>query len=144
MWGNHQGGATMTELTEKENRFCEAYILNKGDKVKSYTQAGYSTSMSKAAIAVQADKVFNKPKIHLKIKQLQKIDLTVMVASKEDKLLILEKVIKACSLVDDEKGMVNAPSVIAAIKEHNLMQGDNAPTQIDNTHTITKVNDANW
>ena len=45
-----------------------------------------------------------------------------------------------CSLADDEKGMVNANAVIAAIKEHNLMQGDNAPIEQTNTNdNITKI-----
>ena len=34
-----------------------------------------------------------------------------------------------CGADDEEKGMLNANAVIAAIKEHNLMQGDNAPIE---------------
>ena len=37
---------------------------------------------------------------------------------------------------DPDKGMINMASAIAAMKEHNLMQGDNAPTETVNTHTI--------
>ena len=34
------------------------------------------------------------------------------------------------ALKDDvEKGMINMPSFVAALKVHNEMQGDNAPTQ---------------
>ena len=60
----------MAALTGKENAFCEAYVLHKGDKVKAYVDAGYSTKMSNAAISVQADKIYNKPKINLKITSL--------------------------------------------------------------------------
>ena len=46
--------------------------------------------------------------------------------------------------VDPEKGMVNIPGAIAAIKEHNLMQGDNAPTVTENTHTVVTADDKKW
>ena len=95
-------------------------------------------------MCTEADKIFNRPNVSLRIKQLQKIELTVIVATKEDKLLILEKVIKACSKTNEEKGMLNAPSVIAAIKEHNLMQGDNAPIEVSNKHAIVQANQLDW
>lgn len=134
----------MAELTGKENHFCESYVLNKGDKVKAYTEAGYSTKMSKAAIAVQADKVYNKPKITLKIGELQKLATQSFIWSKEDKLKRLQKVVERCSSDDEEKGMLNAAAVVSALKEHNIMQGDNAPTETVNTHTITKADDEQW
>lgn len=61
-------------LNDKEEAFCEA-IAKYGEKakVKAYEEAGYSMNMSKAAIAVQADKIFNRPKISLKIKELRSI-----------------------------------------------------------------------
>lgn len=125
-----------SSLTGKENAFCEAYILHKGDKVKAYTDAGYSVKMSKAAIAVQADKVFNKPKIALKIKELQKLATSAFIWSKEKKLEILQKVAEKCSRDDEEKGMANAAAVVSAIKEHNIMQGDNAPIETTATDTL--------
>lgn len=134
----------MTKLTGKENHFCEAYVLHKGDKVKAYTDAGYSVTMSKAAIAVQADKVYNKPKIRLKIEELQKVAVKSFVWSKEEKLRKLQKVVERCSCDDEEKGMLNAAAVVSALKEHNVMQGDNAPTQIDNTHKIITADDEQW
>ena len=137
------------KLTGKENAACEAFILNKGDKVKSYTDAGYSINMSKPAIAVQADKLFNKPKITLKISELQKLATRAFIWSKEKKLEVLQKVMTRCSIDDEEKGMLNANAVVSAMKEHNLMQGDNAPTEVINDEsgikeikiTVVKGND---
>ena len=144
MWGGITSilGGEMAKLTGKENAACECFVLHKGDKVKAYTEAGYSTRMSKAAIAVQADKLFNKPKITLKIEELQKIALTVYVKTKEDKLKILDDIIDACKAPDAEKGVINATAAIQAIKEHNIMQGDNAPTEISaNVTTRTTLDD---
>tara|TARA_R110000824_G_C15138326_1_gene669757 strand:+ start:366 stop:776 length:411 start_codon:yes stop_codon:yes gene_type:complete len=132
------------KVSPKEERFAQAIINTAGDKVEAYKNAGYSLKLTKPQMCTQADKIYNRPNVTLRIKQLQKIELTVIVATKEDKLLILEKVIKACSMVDGDKGMMNAPSVIAAIKEHNVMQGDNAPTETINTHNINKADDDQW
>ncbi len=134
----------MAELTGKESHFCEAYILHKGDKVKAYIDAGYSVTMSKAAIAVQADKIYNKPKITLKIAELQKLATQSFIWSKEEKLERLQRVIERCSFDDEEKGMLNAAAVVSALKEHNVMQGDNAPTLTDNTHKIITADDQQW
>ncbi len=120
-------------LSDKEEQYCQAYILQGGGKVKAYEAAGYSMNMSQASISTQADKVFKKPHITLRIKELQTAANTVVIMSKDAKLLILEKVINACVIPDSDKGVINAAAVTAAIKEHNLMQGDNAPTQTEST-----------
>tara|TARA_R110000850_G_scaffold150040_1_gene272537 strand:+ start:355 stop:780 length:426 start_codon:yes stop_codon:yes gene_type:complete len=123
-------------LQKKQEAFARAVVLNGGDKPLAYETAGYSMKMSTASIGVEADKIYNNPKITLRIRELQKIELTVVVKSKEAKLLALEKIFSVCMTLDTEKGMVNAPSAIAAIKEHNLMQGDNAPTLSETTHKV--------
>lgn len=128
------------KLSDKEELYCQSYILSGGKKSKAYEDAGYSMKMSKAKIATEADKIFNRPNVTLKIKELQKGHTGAIIKSKEDKLLILEKVMDKCSRDDEEKGMVNAASVIAAIKEHNLMQGDNCPLEVEHiSDQITKV-----
>ncbi len=120
-------------LSDKEEKYCQAYILQGGGKVKAYEAAGYSMNMSQASISTQAEKVFKKPHISLRITELQKAANTVVIMSKDAKLLMLEKIINACVTPDSEKGVINAAAVTAAIKEHNLMQGDNAPTQTEST-----------
>jgi len=114
-------------LSDREEQFAQAYILQGGGKVKAYEAAKYSMSMSKACISTQADKIFNRPNVNLRIKDLQSAVNTVIIKSKQDKLLILEKLMDKCSSDCSEKGVLNAAAVTAAIKEHNLMQGDNAP-----------------
>lgn len=63
----------MSKLTSKEAAFATEVVRNGGDKVAAYEFAKYSMNMSTAAICVQADKIYNKPKINLKIKELQKV-----------------------------------------------------------------------
>jgi len=124
-------------LSDKEEQYAVAYVLQGGGKVKAYEAAGYSIKMSKASISTQADKIFKKPHVSLRIQELQSSSNSVVIQSKMDKLLLLEKVYKACMTLDSEKGMVNAPSAIAAIKEHNLMQGDNAPVITEGTLKVS-------
>ena len=45
---------------------------------------------------------------------------------------------------DPEKGMINMPSFVAALKVHNEMQGDNAPVETSNTHQILTANESEW
>ena len=127
-----KGGQMAKPLSDKEELYCQAYVLNAGKKTKAYEEAGYSMAMSKDKISIEADKIYNRPKVTLRIKELQKGRDKAIIMTKEQKLLVLEKVINACVTLDDEKGVINATAVTSAIKEHNLMQGDNAPTQVEN------------
>jgi len=119
------------KLTIKQGAFVKAYLLNNGNATQAAIDAGYST---KTAQVIGAENLL-KPIIASSIKEHQKITSGDFVFSKEEKLKLLQKVMNKCSVDDDEKGMLNAPSVIAAIKEHNLMQGDNAPVE---TSTVTR------
>ena len=60
------------KLTPRQEKFAQAVVLNGGDKVKAREEAGYSMAMSKPAQAVDADNLFNHPKISLRIAELQK------------------------------------------------------------------------
>ncbi|MCP4491149.1 MAG: hypothetical protein GY820_28110 [Gammaproteobacteria bacterium] len=127
-------------LSDKEEKYCQAYILQGGGKVKAYEAAGYSMNMSQASISSQAEKVFKKPHINHRITELQKGATKAVIMTKEKKLLILEKLINACVTPDADKGVINATAVTAAIKEHNLMQGDNSPLQVE-TKTVKSFSD---
>ncbi|MCP4059592.1 MAG: hypothetical protein GY738_20265 [Pseudoalteromonas sp.] len=96
--------------------------------------------MSQASISSQAEKVFKKPHISHRITELQKGATKAVIMTKEKKLLILEKLINACVTPDADKGVINATAVTAAIKEHNLMQGDNSPLQVE-TKTVKSFSD---
>ena len=71
---------------------------------------------------------------HLYIQNQKKLTTKLFIKTKEQKLEMLEKIAKACMVTDSEKGMLNSAAAIAAIKEHNAMQGDNAPLKTENTN----------
>ena len=62
----------MRKLTAKEDAFAKEVVLNTGDKVAALKEAGYAwKNYSKNALSVQADKIYNRPYVSLKIKELQ-------------------------------------------------------------------------
>lgn len=130
----------MSKLTIKQDKFVKAYLLNGGNATKAATSAGYSEKTANE----QGSQNLAKLSIKSAIEKHQKKSNDDYIWSKTDKLKKLEELIKACSKADDEKGALNAQAAISAIKEHNLMQGDNAPTQTENTHKIVKADDEEW
>lgn len=124
------------KLTTKQDAFVKAYLLNNGNATQAAISAGYS---KRTAQAIGTENLC-KPLIKVAIAEHQKKNSGDFIFSKDEKLKLLQKVMDKCSIDDDEKGMLNAQSVIAAIKEHNLMQGDNAPLeQINTNDNIDKV-----
>ena len=121
-------GGEMAKLTKKQDAFVKEYLLNGFNATQAAITAGYSEHTAKDIGCEN----LAKPNIKAAIELHQAKANQSFIKSKEDKLQILEEVMKACKFKDDEKGMLNANAVIAAIKEHNLMQGDNAPTQTEN------------
>ena len=128
------------KLTKKQDAFVKEYLLNGFNATQAAVKAGYSEHTAYSI----GNENLSKPEIKSAIEKHQKKADESFVKSKQDKLKILEEVMKACKFKDDEKGMLNANAVIAAIKEHNIMQGDNAPTETVNTHNITKADDEQW
>lgn len=61
----------MIRLNPRQEAFANAIVNNGGDKVKAREAAGYSMAMSKPAQSVDADKLFNHPKISLRIAELR-------------------------------------------------------------------------
>jgi phage terminase small subunit len=122
----------MGKLTIKQDAFVKAYLLNGGNATQAAIKAGYS---EKTAQQVGSENLL-KPVIKDSIAKHQKKNDESYVWSKADKLKQLEKLIESCSKSDEEKGALNASAAISAIKEHNLMQGDNMPTETINTHTV--------
>jgi len=58
------------ELTEKQERFCQAYI-EFGEKGRAYRDAFDADAMNSNSVAVEANKLFKDPKITLRVKELQ-------------------------------------------------------------------------
>lgn len=68
----------MRKLTAKQEMFAQAVVLNSGDKVKALKIAGYAwKNYSKNSLGVQADKIFHKPNVNLRIQELQEIKIEV-------------------------------------------------------------------
>jgi phage terminase small subunit len=127
----------MSKLTPKQDAFVKAYLLNGGNATQASIDAGYSEKTAKEI----GSENLTKPNIASAIKEHQKDAKNSFIWSKEKKLLLLEKIAECATKTDPEKGMINMQSAIAAMKEHNLMQGDNAPTETNNTHTIKSFSD---
>ncbi|HHZ70644.1 MAG TPA: terminase small subunit [Methylococcaceae bacterium] len=128
----------VNKLTPKQDAFVKAYLLNSGNATQAAIAAGYS---KKTAQVIGAENLL-KPIIKESITKHQKKSDETYVWTKADKLKKLEKLIERCSLDDEEKGALNAAAAISAIKEHNLMQGDNAPTEIVSTVEVrTTIDD---
>ena len=130
----------MTKLTLKQDKFVKAYLLNGGNATQAAISAGYS----KNTASETGYENLSKPQIKTAIEKHQKKSNDDYIWSKADKLKKLELLIESCSKSDDEKGALNAAAAISAIKEHNLMQGDNAPAETNNTHKIINANDTEW
>ena len=127
----------MSKLTPKQDAFVKAYLLNGGNATQACIDAGYS---EKTAQVIGSENLL-KPIIKAAIKKHQEIAKKSFIWSKEKKLEILQNTVENCMALNDEKKMNNPTALISALKEHNLMQGDNAPTETNNTHTIKSFSD---
>lgn len=112
-------------LTTKQSKFVKEYLLNGGNATQAAISAGYS----KNTASETGYENLSKPQIKKAIEEHQAKGEENFIWSKEKKLKILESIVDCATRADPEKGMLNMPSAIAAMKEHNLMQGDNAPTE---------------
>jgi len=130
----------LIKLTPKQDKFVKTYLLNGGNATQAAISAGYSEKTANE----QGSQNLAKLSIKSAIEKHQKKSNDDYIWSKADKLKKLELLIESCSKVDDEKGALNAAAAISAIKEHNLMQGDNAPAETNNTHKIINANDTEW
>lgn len=130
---------TKSKLTQKQDAFVKEYLLNGGNATQAAIKAGYSKKTAKAI----GQENLTKPDIKAAIEVHQKKTESEFIYSKEKKLQILQSVMENASLVCEKEGdfnegkMNNHSAVISAIKEHNLMQGDNAPVETNNTHKVS-------
>ena len=119
------------KLTTKQDKFVKAYLLNGGNATQAAIDAGYKADNA----AVVGCENLTKPNIKAVIDEHQKKSDDSYVWTKSDKLKKLELIIEKATSDDTEKGMINMTAAIAAMKEHNLMMGDNAPTVTESTVT---------
>ena len=58
-------------LTEKEESFAQAFMFHKEQLIEAYRHSKYSQNLNAAQMSVQANKLFKKPSINLRITELQ-------------------------------------------------------------------------
>ena len=116
--------------------FIKNYILSGCVNAKqAAVKAGYSEKTAEQ----QASRLLTKVKVQDAVKAHQLKTNSEFTYSKDTKLKILEDIMNACKAIDDKTGVINATAVIAAIKEHNVMMGHNAPTEIIHNGNIDRV-----
>ena len=123
------------KLTAKQDAFVKAYLLNNGNATQAAITAGYS---KKTANEIGAENLA-KPSIKEAIEKHQKKGEESFIWSKKKKLEMLEKIAEKATSDDPEKGMINMVAAISALKEHNIMQGDNAPIVSEQTTTVIQT-----
>ena len=106
--------------------FARQFILT---GCKEGPQAAINAGYSAKTASQAASRMLKDVKVIALIEEYKKASLKMFIKTKEQKLIDLETIQAAAMEPDKEKGMVNIPGAIAAIREHNAMQGDNAPTQ---------------
>ncbi len=131
----------MADKRPSVDDFIKEFILT---GCKDGTIACINAGYSEKTAPQQASRLLKNVKVQQAIKDYQKLELKLFIKTKEQKLQMLEDIAKACMESDRDKGMVNAQAAISAIKEHNLMQGDNAPIETSNTHNVIQTDDTQW
>jgi phage terminase small subunit len=96
-------------------------------------QAAIDANYSPKTAEQSASRVLRSVKAKKLIAEYKKTQLIDYVWSKQDKLHKIEKLIDCAMQTDPEKGMINMAAAMMGMKEHNLMQGDNAPIVTDST-----------
>tara|TARA_R100001244_G_scaffold71603_2_gene57856 strand:+ start:655 stop:1101 length:447 start_codon:yes stop_codon:yes gene_type:complete len=119
------------KLTGKQDAFVKEFIINGGNATQAAITAGYSKKTANEQGAQNLAKLSIKKAIEKHREKLEKEHIW----NKEKKLELLQK-IALCGIRDvvDQYGnnkMENPSASVAAIKEHNIMQGDNAPVAED-------------
>ena len=120
-----------SKLTGKQDAFIKEYIINGGNATQAAIKAGYS---KKTAQEIGSENLL-KPIIQEAIAKHRNSIEKSHIWNKEKKLELLQKIASGGirDVVDKDGNikMENPSASVAAIKEHNLMQGDNAPITED-------------
>jgi phage terminase small subunit len=126
--------------------FIKHYVLA---GCKNATQCAIKAGYSAKTADQAGSRLLKDVKVLTAIEEHKKLTQSEFIYSKDKKLEILQLVMDNSSEVCTEdgnfnKGKMNNPTaVISAIKEHNAMQGDNAPTVAIN-HNVTDSGENEW
>ncbi len=121
-------------LNGRQESFAVNVVKNGGDKVKARSDAGYSTKMSMPSQGKEADTLYNHPKIHPRIVELQKIASVIanekFTVTIEQRVKWLQEVAEAgltkqtiTKGEDTIEQRENLPAVTGAIRVLNEMLG---------------------
>ena len=124
------------EKKPSKEDFAKQFILT---GCKNGTQAAINAGYSEKTAPQAASRLLKDVNVLTMVDEYKKASLKKFIWTKEEKLQKLEKIAKKAMEDDPERGMINMQSAISAIKEHNLMQGDNAPTVTESTVTNTTL-----
>lgn len=147
------------KLTPKQERFCLNLFQGMSQRV-AYIDAGYSAKRSMAAIDVDACRLAEKPKIVLRLAELQQAAQDKSVATVLERKQILTKVIRAdlakpdstiaseIEVIVGDEGQthvtkVKYPNRITAISELNKMEkvySDSGEGNTNNQYNIIILN----
>lgn len=130
--------ASSGSLTPKQDKFVKAYLLNGGNATQAAISAGYSKKTAKES----GYENLTKPHIAKVLKSHQEKANETFIYDKTKKLDILQSIINNAATMHDERGMINHSAAISAIKEHNLMQGDNEP--IETNQNVRVMSETDW
>ena len=114
----------MTDLTNKQRRFCEHYVVHGGLR-DAYRYAYNAQNMGDAPISVEASRLMKNPKIALFIYEMRtdaRKAFTVTIAEKKEWL----KQIVDAGLTKQGLYHVDLNAAKGAINELNKMDGDHA------------------
>jgi len=114
------------------DRFIQRYIEN---GCKNAKDAAIFAGYSERTADQQGSRLLKNVKVIEAVEKYKKEQLSAHIWRKEEKLELLQKIASnGIRDVVDKDGnikMENPSASVAAIKEHNLMQGDNAPVEVE-------------
>ena len=133
--------AKATKRKPSIDAFIKAYILT---GLTNGKQAAIDAGYSEKTADQQASRLLKSVKVQQAVKEHQEVSMKSFIWSKEKKLEILQDTIVACYTADEDKGVVNGAVVVSALKEHNAMQGDNAPIETNTNLSVVHTDDDQW
>ena len=139
MWGNHQGRATMAELTKKQELFCIEYLIDL-NATQAAIRAGYSKHTAKDIGCEN----LAKPNISERIAELFTERTNKTKIDAEYVLVKSNELLNRCMAEGEDFSPSGAGKALDLIGKHVDVQAFNEKATVDNTHVITKVNDADW
>lgn len=115
------------KLTPQQLRFAD-YLIEGKNPAESYRSAYPNQSLSKNALAVEANRLKSNPKIQAYMDECLSERRSEVLLTRDQKRQILGSIAKKVSAPETAR--------IAAIKADNEMTGDNAPVRIEGEITL--------